>query len=106
MMARVLSFLRLIPSIGSMTKTALRIGLRHSRDGCQKYSHGYWRASRMRQNSLYSRRLIDRPQKSCYNADVLLAGHPAAVVQTPEMVPVTGHNKDRTMEEELRGVKV
>ena len=29
----------------------------------------------MRQKSLYGRRLIDRPQKSCYNADVLLVGH-------------------------------
>ena len=60
----------------------------------------------MRQNSLYSRQLMDQPQKSCYNAKVLSAGHSGAVIQTPEMGPQAGDIKDRTMEEELRGVKV
>jgi len=49
---------------------------------------------------------MDRPQKSCYNAGVLSVHVCRAVFQTPFLDPISGFSKDRTMEEELHGVKV
>jgi twitching motility two-component system response regulator PilG len=50
---------------------------------------------------------MDRPQKSCYNAEDLSQRVRRVAFQTPQIeARDPGLSKDRTMEEELRGVKV